>query len=133
MRTLLTNSKAHPGLPRAVRAGLSARAPASAAPRPLREAEGELRRRVVVVADVVCRVACSGHGRSVRRHAQVREDAAHGRALGDDSDDPEPAVAPRAFENVDGETSAEQRRPVHARLHGVEYAPRAGDPSALPR
>src|SRR5271170_1967993 len=46
-------------------------------PAPLRKAEGELRRRIIV-PDVVGRIACAGDGRGLGRQPQVREDALHG-------------------------------------------------------
>jgi len=91
-------------------------------PLPLRKVEGELRRRLIV-PDVVGRIACAGDVRGLGQQAQVREDASHGLALGDDGDDAQPAVTLRTFENVHGEIAAEQRRPVHARLHRVEQPP----------
>ena len=92
-------------------------------PLPLRKVEGELRGRLIV-PDVVGRIASAGDGRGIGQQPQVREDALHGLALGDDGDDRQPAVTLGTFENVHGETPAEQRRPVDAGLHRVEQPPK---------
>ena len=65
----------------------------------LREAEAELRRRLVVV-QVVRWVPRAGEGRKVDRHPEVREDTSYRPWLGDDSEDAQPAVALGALQNV---------------------------------
>jgi len=56
------------------------------------------------------------------RHPEVRQDALHRLAVGDDRQHAERAVALRALERVDSHRPSEERRPIDARGHGVQQA-----------
>ena len=71
-----------------------------AAPRRLRQPEPEL---VLRLQFVVRRVACSGGRRSLGRKAEVREDAPHRLALGEDGEHAKSTAALGTGHHVDGE------------------------------
>ena len=68
-------------------------------PAPLRKAEGELRRRLIV-PDVVGRIACTGDRRGLGRQPQVREETPHRLTLRDHGEHTERAATLDARHHV---------------------------------
>jgi hypothetical protein len=77
---------------------------------------------VLVVNDVVGRVARPGERRRLGGQTEVGEDSAHRLAFRDDVDDAQAAVTLGALEDVDLERAAEERGPVDTWGCGVQNA-----------